>query len=152
VTAAPSDDGLATARPAPRPRESLPRRVRRVYRSRGAIPPLRYWLIFGAVPSAVVFLLLFLVNAGWNGWGRAYDVMLAITSPWDRGAVRFPWLAFPLSFAGWLIMPALVSIVIGYAVDRGLSRQGRATVDEVRALLGDRREVTEAEPDHPAAP
>jgi hypothetical protein len=75
-------------------------------------------------PILAGYLLLFAANGIWNGWVNAYDINLAITSPWDSGVgISLPWLAFPLSIAGWSIVPILAGAVVGYSVNSSLSRR-----------------------------
>ena len=79
-------------------------------------------MIIYVLPIITAYALLFAANGIWNGWRIAYDVNLAITSPAD-GKVRLAWLAWPLSVAGWLLMPVLAGAVVGYVVNTSLDRR-----------------------------
>jgi len=70
------------------------------------------------------YLVLFAANGVWNGWVNAYDLNLAITSPWDREVdIAVPWLATLLSIAGWSVVPVVAGAVVGYVVNSSLARR-----------------------------
>jgi len=87
-------------------------------------------MIIFVSPIVGSYLVLFVANGIWNGWRIAYDVNVAITSP-ASGDVDLPWLAWPLSLGGWLVVPVLAGAVAGYAVNASLER--RRAKGEARA-------------------
>jgi Family of unknown function (DUF6313) len=102
-----------------------------------------FWLYWTVLPATSAFVLLFVLNGFANGWACAYDLMLAIVSPWDSAEVRYHWLAGLLSFGGWLLAPAFVGGVVGYAVNRAIAQHRVASVDEILERIAGRPFVPE---------
>lgn len=97
----------------PPSRETLPALVRRWLRSRHRYTGIEYWLRFRGIYIVVGFGVLFLVNVLAVGGRTAYDLTVQIDSPWNT---RYPWLALPLSVAGWLVVTGFAGAVAGYVV------------------------------------
>lgn len=123
-----SSDGID-----PPSREPLPASIRRWLRSRHRYTGIEYWLRFRGIYIVAGFGVLFLINWLAVGGTTAYNLTLQITSPWDT---RYPWLAVPLSVAGWLVVTGFAGAVAGYVVTdvaenrniqrlRGKPRSGR---------------------------
>jgi hypothetical protein len=73
-----------------------------------------------------VYVGIYITNGVVNGWRTAYDVNVVITSPADTSQ---PWLAWPLSIAGWLIVPVLAGAIAGYAVTSAITVRRRRKAD-----------------------
>jgi len=97
----------------PPPRERVPEKVRRWWRSRGRHRGLRYWLVLRGAPILVGFSVLYVANGIILGWRTAYEVCIGIVSP---AATGVPVLAWFLSIIGWLLVPGLAGAVAGYVV------------------------------------
>jgi hypothetical protein len=110
------------------PRETRLELWRRWWRSQRRHRGFRYWLWFRGFPFLIVVLVLFIVNGGVNGWGNAYDVAIGIASP--TTAVS-PITAWPLSVAGWLLVPGVSGAVAGYIVTDFIARRRTQRVDEL---------------------
>ncbi|MFJ4524869.1 DUF6313 family protein [Streptomyces sp. NPDC088810] len=76
---------------------------------------------------------LYLLNGFLNGWVNAYDVLVTITSP---GNVKQQWCAWPLSIAGWAVVPATIGAAVGYVVttqiDSHRTQEMSDLLDELR--------------------
>jgi hypothetical protein len=80
------------------------------------------------MPVLVAFAALFAANGFVIGWRKAYDVMLAITSPADTSSPVLAWL---LSFAGWLVGPAVAGAVVGYMITTAIEGRRKTPIDEL---------------------
>lgn len=127
MPAAPDPPGLI---PLPPPPERIAARWRRRWRALGAYTGVPHWLLVRGSPLAAGFLLLYLANGLVIGWTTAYDVTIGITSPGDPEKVSVPALAWPLSMAGWLAMPAIVGATIGITVEQAITGRRRRTLTE----------------------
>jgi Family of unknown function (DUF6313) len=87
--------------------------VRRQRRSLGRHTGIQYWLRVRGYYILAAFTGLYVANAVVVGGRVAYDVSVQIDSPWDTGT---PWLALPLSIAGWLVVTGFAGAVAGYVV------------------------------------
>jgi hypothetical protein len=112
----------------PPPRETLTELLRRWWRARGRHRGLRYWLLLRGMPILLVFACLFAANGLIIDWRVAYDVMLGITSPADTDS---PVLAWFLSFAGWLVGPAVAGAVVGYMVTAAIGGRRTKPIDQL---------------------
>jgi hypothetical protein len=108
----PVDAGESSDVDPPR-RESLRALVRRQRRSRGRHTGIHYWLRVRGYYILAAFVGLYVANAVVFGGRVAYDVSVQIRSPWDTVS---PWLALPLSIAGWLVVTGFAGAVAGYVV------------------------------------
>ncbi|MFJ8503814.1 DUF6313 family protein [Streptomyces avermitilis] len=85
------------------------------------------------VPGLFGIIALYTLNGFSNGWANAYNVLVTIASPGD---VRQPWCAWPLSIAGWAVMPALIGGAVGYIVttqiDTHRTQELADVLDELR--------------------
>jgi Family of unknown function (DUF6313) len=94
-------------------RESLRALLRRQRRSLSRHSGIQYWLRVRGYYILAAFAGLYLLNALVIGGRVAYDVSIQIDSPWDTAS---PWLALPLSIAGWLVVTGFAGAVAGYVV------------------------------------
>jgi hypothetical protein len=78
--------------------------------------------------------LLYMANGLAIGWRRAYDVSIGITSPADTGV---PALAWPLSVAGWLLVPGIAGAVAGYVVSDAIKVRRSKPLEDVQTEAGD---------------
>jgi hypothetical protein len=92
--------------------------IRRAYYSRGALSPW-HRLVILSTTLAGLFLALFSADVLVIGWQAAYEVALGLRSPGDAGG---PWLTWPLSVAGWLVIPVVAGATAGAVVVRALAR------------------------------
>lgn len=67
-----------------------------------------------------------MINGFVIGWRVAYDVTLQIVSPWETAQ---PWVAVPLSLAGWLVWPSVAGTVIGYVFTKVIDARQRSSSD-----------------------
>jgi uncharacterized protein DUF6313 len=88
--------------------------------------------VLDMITRGIVIMLAF---AAWYvaacltlGWRESYDVLLGIRSPADTGV---PVLAWPLSFAGWLIAPGVAGAVAGYVITMEIEMQRGRPVEQV---------------------
>ncbi|MEY9994239.1 hypothetical protein ABIE67_006271 [Streptomyces sp. V4I8] len=93
------------------------------------------------VPGLLGLIALYLLNGFLNGWAQAYNLLATITSPGD---VRQQWCAWPLSLAGWAVMPALVGGAIGYVVTTQIETH---RTQELAELLDELRRCSIPQPD-----
>ncbi|MFF5366325.1 DUF6313 family protein [Streptomyces sp. NPDC013187] len=116
----------------PPPAPNWRTRTRRLWRSREALPRLQRWLL-RLVPGFLGLVALYLLNGFLNGWAQAYNLLVTITSPGD---VRQQLCAWPLSLAGWAVMPALIGGAVGYIVttqiDTHRTQELAEVLDELR--------------------
>ncbi|WP_371598599.1 DUF6313 family protein [Streptomyces sp. NBC_00564] len=122
-----------SALPTP-PSPRLTTRLRHWWDSREALPRTQRWLIRGS-PLILACAVLFVVNGFLIGWVNAYNVLLGITSPAD---VRPSWSAWPLSLAGWALLPALIGGVVGYVVTAQIDSHRTRDLAEILGQLHDR--------------
>lgn len=109
-------DGPEHADDVRRPRWESPwELLRRWWRARGRHKGIQYWLMVQGYRILAAFAAVFALNGVINGWQVAYDVSLQIDSPWDT-EVPVPWLALPLSLAGWLVVTGFAGALAGYVV------------------------------------
>ncbi len=78
--------------------------------------------------------LLYTANGFAVGWRRAYDVSIGILSPADTAV---PALAWPLSVAGWLLVPGIAGAVAGYVVSDAIKVRRSTPLEDVRPEEGD---------------
>jgi uncharacterized protein DUF6313 len=129
-------DEEAAPKPDDRPRDR--HRVRswwetagRVRRSAAASSNFIHFLFTVALPLTAAYIALYVLNGVQNGWRVAFEVSLAVASPAD-GDVRHPWLALPLSVAGWLIGPVLAGGIVSFAVSTMADGSSRRTRRQAR--------------------
>jgi hypothetical protein len=94
-------------------------------------------VLFVACPLTVSYVALFVINGVLNGWATSYDVSLAIVSPWDKTRVALSALAFPLSFAGWILMPSFVGAIAGYVVAHAIAAHRETSAEDIAAKLSE---------------
>jgi hypothetical protein len=111
----------------PPPRERVRDVLRRAVRSRDALVGVRHWLLVRGSVLLTGFVLLYVANGLVIGWPNAYDVALGIQSP---GKTTTAWLAWPLSLAGWLAMPAVTGAVAGYVLTVGIAARRSKTIEQ----------------------
>jgi hypothetical protein len=114
----------------PAPRETRRELWRRWWRSQKRHRGLRYWLWFRGVPFLAVVFVRYLVNGFVNGWGDAYDVAAGIVSP---TTAAWPGVAWPLSVAGWLLVPEVAGAVAGYIVTDFIARRRNRPIADLFA-------------------
>lgn len=112
----------------PPPQQSALRKLRRWWRGRRQHPGWQYWILYKGFPLIAGLGGLFIANGIVIGWRAAYDVTLAIASPADTD---IPWLAWPLSVAGWLVAPGVAGAVAGYVVTRSIEGHRRVPFQRV---------------------
>ncbi|MGW5472818.1 DUF6313 family protein [Streptomyces chartreusis] len=79
-------------------------------------------------PGLIFLTVLYLLNGFLNGWGDAYNLLVTIDAP---GSAKQQWCAWPLSMAGWLVVPALVGGTIGYAVTEQIENHRSRAIETV---------------------
>lgn len=112
----------------PPPAEPYRHFVRRWWRSQGRYHGLRYWLPTRGFPILLIYAVLFVANGIAIGWRHAYDVSIGIASPAD---FRLPVLAWFLSVAGWLLVPAVVGGIAGYVVSDAITSRRTRSPEEI---------------------
>jgi hypothetical protein len=115
------------APPSTAPPDTWGERLRDKKRSLASLSNPRYWLITRGAWVGIAFGLLYAVGGMVLGWTVAYEVLVAITSPADTSC---PPLAWVLSLAGWLLVPAFVGGVTGYLVNRQVDNRRRESAEE----------------------
>lgn len=112
-------------------------RARAWWADRHALPRFGFWLLSRGATVVGLCTLLYVLNVVLNGWTPAYEVMTGITSPADD-TVRTPWCAWPLSLAGWAVVPAVIGAAAGYVITEQIqahqARQLDDVLDELRRL------------------
>ncbi|MGW6015820.1 DUF6313 family protein [Streptomyces sp. NPDC055210] len=112
-------------------------RARARWAERHALPRFAFWLLSRGATVVGVCTLLYILNGFLTGWTLAYEVMVGITSPGDD-TVRSPWSAWPLAFAGWAVIPAVIGAAAGYVITEQIqahrARQLDDVLDELRRL------------------
>ncbi len=103
-------------------------RLRDRQRSLAFLNNPRYWLITQGIWIVVVFGLLYVAGGSVLGWTVAYEVLIGITSPGTTSSRPMAWL---LSMAGWLVMPAFIGGVTGYLVNRQVDKRRKESAEEV---------------------
>lgn len=98
----------------------------------GAYAGIRHWLLVRGTVLLALFALLYVANGVATGWRTAYDIAIGITSPGDKSVVA-PMLAWFLSVAGWLAMPAVCGAVAGVVVSMAVEGRRQRPIGE--ALL-----------------
>ncbi|MFF7764209.1 DUF6313 family protein [Streptomyces griseorubiginosus] len=119
------------APPPDTPREKL----RDWKRSLSGLPNHIHWLITKGFCFLLGFAVLYVAGGAVLGWSAAYELLVAIKSPADTSCRPLAWL---LSVAGWLLMPAFVGGVTGYLVSRQVeNRRKQSAEDLLRAMEGE---------------
>jgi hypothetical protein len=72
------------------------------------------------MPFVVLVAILYVVNGLANGWSAAYDLTAGLRSPTQSD---LPVVAWPLSVAGWLLVPGVAGAVAGYIVTDFIARR-----------------------------
>ncbi|MET8680794.1 DUF6313 family protein [Streptomyces sp. NPDC004647] len=102
-------------------------KIRRWLRSRAALGKLSYWLL-RSMRWVLPFVLLFVADAWLIGWVDAWEVLVGRESAKDAPA---PWLTWPLSILGWLIAPAFIGGITGYAVTQQIDKRRSKSAHEL---------------------
>ncbi|WP_326595968.1 DUF6313 family protein [Streptomyces sp. NBC_01803] len=123
----------ASALPPPPP-PGVARRLRLWWVSRDALPSLPRWMLLRAGPFLLATVMLYIGNGVLIGWAGAYNVLVGITSPADADP---QWCAWPLSLAGWALLPALIGGVVGYLVSAQIEAHRSRDLAEILAELRD---------------
>jgi WD40 repeat protein len=76
----------------------------------------------------IAYLALFAANGFAIGWRRAYDVSIGITSPAGSRVLVLAWF---LSVAGWLLVPAVVGGIAGYVVSDAITSRRTGSAGEI---------------------
>ncbi|MEU3793855.1 DUF6313 family protein [Streptomyces fructofermentans] len=118
-------------------------RLRALWADRHALPRFGFWLLSRGAGVLAVCTALFVLNGLVIGWGDSYDVLLGIASP---TAVRPQWCAWPLSLAGWAVVPAVIGGAAGYVITEQIQSHHARELDDV---LSELRRL--AEPPPPSA-
>lgn len=84
-----------------------------------------HWFLTRALWFLLAFGVIFAADGILVGWSTAYEVMIGIASPADVG---YPFVSWPVSVVGWLMIPAFVGGVAGYLVTWQID--GRRTESE----------------------
>ncbi|MDN3354199.1 DUF6313 family protein [Actinomadura sp. DC4] len=112
----------------PPPREPYRHSLRRWRLSLERYHGLRYWALTRGLPLLMTYVGLFVASGFAIGWRRAYDVSIGITSP---AGSRVPVLAWFLSVAGWLLVPAVVGGIAGYVVSDAITSRRTGSAEEI---------------------
>jgi hypothetical protein len=108
--------------------------MRRWWRSQKRHRGFQYWLRFRGIPFVALVAVLYVVNGFVAGWSSAYEIAAGIGSPAHSPA---PLVAWPLSIAGWLLVPGIAGAIAGYIVTDFIARRRTTPVHEVFAETGD---------------
>jgi len=121
----------ADGSPGPQP-ETLRAKARRWRRSLKAMPSFSKLLLSWGVPFAIILLALLLLNGFIIGWWNSFDVLTGTISPVNS---RSPALALVLAITGWLLVPAVVGALAGYAVNRRISGWRDQKIEDINSEL-----------------
>lgn len=94
----------------------------------------RFWLYFKSWKWILFVLVDFLLSATHIGWVDTWEILVGRESP--RHAA-WPWVAWPLSIFGWLLIPAFIGGVAGYVVTGQIERRRSDSADEAAAALAE---------------
>lgn len=121
----------------PPPPPTLRERLQLWWDSRDALPRMQRWLALRAAPVVLLTATLYSLNGALVGWATAYEVLVGITSPAE---VQPQWCAWPLSLAGWAVLPALIGGLVGYVVAAQIESHRSRELAEILADLHQRAE------------
>jgi hypothetical protein len=62
------------------------------------------------------------------GWSDAWDVLVGRATPRNG---RYPWVEWPLSVLGWILVPAFIGAVTGYLLNADIEKRRHATEEEI---------------------
>ncbi|GAA2637859.1 DUF6313 family protein [Paractinoplanes durhamensis] len=102
----------------------------------GAYAGIRHWLLVRGTALLAMFASLYIANGVATGWKTAYDVAIGITSPGDKIVVA-PVLAWFLSAAGWLAVPAVCGAVAGIVVSMAVEGRRQRPIGEALTKPGE---------------
>lgn len=80
--------------------------------------PFAYWLLTRGLVSIAAVTVVVVLSGFIDGWWDTYELLIGDKSP--RGGV--PVLSFVVSVGGWVLVPALIGAVGGYAVESAINR------------------------------
>ncbi|RSM86347.1 hypothetical protein DMH04_14390 [Kibdelosporangium aridum] len=103
---------------------------------------IRYWLLVQGPLVLLGLATLFIINGFVIGWEKAYNVTVQITSPWDEEIAQ-PWVAMPLSLAGWLVWPSVTGAVVGYVLADPTGGRARSGTSLIPRLDSDDGQIDE---------
>ncbi|MEV6342987.1 DUF6313 family protein [Actinoplanes sp. NPDC051851] len=122
--AQPPESPVPPSRKQRTPKRSFRDKIKFARWSLDGLPNISHFITLWVSPILISYLALFTANGILNGWLNAYKINLAINAPWDeKDHLNHPWLAVPLSIAGWLVIPVMAGAVVGYLVNFTLQRR-----------------------------
>ncbi|MFI8235029.1 DUF6313 family protein [Streptomyces sp. NPDC085900] len=87
------------------------------------------WRAKWVIGSLVV---LFLIQWRLAGWSDAWDLLVGRKTPRN---VPYPYVAWPLSVIGWLVLPALIAGIVAYLITSQADRRRTLTITDMRAAI-----------------
>lgn len=101
----------------PPPEPTLREGLRRIFRSRKALSGVVQFIIDWGLLTVAVTLGLYVATWIADGWSVAYNALIG-NSPAAKDRTLFPWI---LSFAGWLVIPAVIGGFAGHLIDNRIT-------------------------------
>ncbi|WP_328761057.1 MULTISPECIES: DUF6313 family protein [unclassified Streptomyces] len=96
-----------------------------------AMGKLRHWL-WRAKWVFLGSMVLFVISCLRMGWSDTWETVVGRRSPKNAS---YPYMSWPLSVTGWLVLPALVAGVFAYLITSQADRRRTRTVSEVAARV-----------------
>jgi hypothetical protein len=90
---------------------------------------LPYWVYFQLWKWVVAALVVFLISGSHIGYANTWEILVGRKSPIG---VAWPWVAWPVSIFGWLLVPALVGGVAGFVITAQLQGRRSKTIDDIK--------------------
>lgn len=96
---------------------------------------LPHWLVQKGKWIVIPVALLY-VCAWWLlGWSYAWDILVGRATP--RNA-PYPWCSWPLSVAGWMVVPAFIGAISGYMVTAQAGKRRDKTINDIADQVAQR--------------
>ncbi|WP_374777134.1 DUF6313 family protein [Streptomyces sp. NBC_01310] len=92
----------------------------------------RSWLYFKAWKWVLAVFVAYMLAACRLGYTKAWEVLVGRESPKDA---PWPWVTWPLSIFGWMLIPAFIGGVAGYVVTAQIEARRSASPAEAAGEL-----------------
>ncbi|MGW6916278.1 DUF6313 family protein [Kitasatospora sp. NPDC054939] len=95
---------------------------------RDALGGIPHWVATTGKWIVGALVALFLQTCFFLGWSNAWDILVGRLSPRN---LDYPYLVWPLSVCGWLIVPALIGALAGASVSTRVGRRRQQSMEEI---------------------
>jgi hypothetical protein len=104
-----------------------------------ALNNLPYWLWRRGKLIIIPLVVWFCVMWWFTGWSDAWDMLVGRATP--RNA-PYPFWNWPLSVAGWLVIPAFIGAIAGYVISSEVEGRRKSTMKDEAQRVAERATAT----------